>query len=117
MHCGWNSVLEAVVVPAGVAMIAWPLYAEQKMNKLFLVEEAGQAVDMRGDENGFVGADEVEERVRCLMEAEGGRALRRKVEEVGKQARDAVRDGGTSHAAMAEMLRSLNGDEGGGRHD
>ena len=26
-HCGWNSVLEAVV--AGVPMVAWPLYAEQ----------------------------------------------------------------------------------------
>ena len=35
-HCGWNSVLEAVV--AGVPLVAWPLYAEQKMNRVYLVE-------------------------------------------------------------------------------
>uniref|UniRef100_A0A251UBW7 Putative UDP-glucuronosyl/UDP-glucosyltransferase n=1 Tax=Helianthus annuus TaxID=4232 RepID=A0A251UBW7_HELAN len=29
-HCGWNSTLESVT--NGVPMIAWPLYAEQKMN-------------------------------------------------------------------------------------
>ncbi|XP_023739059.2 UDP-glycosyltransferase 88B1 [Lactuca sativa] len=35
-HCGWNSVLEAVV--AGVPLVAWPLYAEQKMNRVYLVK-------------------------------------------------------------------------------
>ncbi|XP_039840853.1 UDP-glycosyltransferase 1-like [Panicum virgatum] len=38
-HCGWNSVLEAIT--ASVPMLCWPLYAEQKMNKVFLVEEFG----------------------------------------------------------------------------
>ncbi|XP_020583260.1 anthocyanidin 5,3-O-glucosyltransferase-like [Phalaenopsis equestris] len=69
-HCGWNSVLEALV--AGVAMIAWPLYAEQKMNKLFIVEEGELAINMQGDENGFVVAKEVEKRVRWLMDTQGG---------------------------------------------
>ncbi|KOM38720.1 hypothetical protein LR48_Vigan03g210200 [Vigna angularis] len=36
-HCGWNSVFEAVC--EGVPMAAWPLYAEQKPNKVILVEE------------------------------------------------------------------------------
>ncbi|XP_052625719.1 UDP-glycosyltransferase 88B1-like [Lactuca sativa] len=35
-HYGWNSVLEAVV--AGVPLVSWPLYAEQKMNRVYLVE-------------------------------------------------------------------------------
>ncbi|KAF2290932.1 hypothetical protein GH714_016875 [Hevea brasiliensis] len=35
-HCGWNSVLEAVV--AGVPMVAWPLHAEQHLNRNVLVE-------------------------------------------------------------------------------
>ncbi|KAM0908119.1 hypothetical protein ACQ4PT_015688 [Festuca glaucescens] len=34
-HCGWNSVLEGVT--AGVPMLCWPLYSEQKMNKLHMV--------------------------------------------------------------------------------
>ncbi|KAF7147458.1 hypothetical protein RHSIM_Rhsim03G0193400 [Rhododendron simsii] len=36
-HCGWNSILEAV--SAGVPMVAWPLYAEQRFNRVLLVEE------------------------------------------------------------------------------
>ncbi|KAG0449996.1 hypothetical protein HPP92_027005 [Vanilla planifolia] len=74
-HCGWNSVLESIV--AGVAMIAWPLYAEQKMNKEFLVKAAGLAVEMRGYKDEVVVAAEVEEKVRWLMESEGGKELRK----------------------------------------
>ncbi|XVF73991.1 hypothetical protein PTKIN_Ptkin13bG0026100 [Pterospermum kingtungense] len=41
-HCGWNSVLEAVV--AGVPMIAWPLYAEQHLNRNILVQDMKMAI-------------------------------------------------------------------------
>ena len=34
-HCGWNSILEAVC--AGVPLVAWPLYAEQTLNRAVLV--------------------------------------------------------------------------------
>ncbi|CAD6237826.1 unnamed protein product [Miscanthus lutarioriparius] len=36
-HCGWNSTLEAVT--AGVPTLAWPLYAEQRMNAVMLSEQ------------------------------------------------------------------------------
>ncbi|KAK7826953.1 udp-glycosyltransferase 88a1 [Quercus suber] len=35
-HCGWNSVLEAVC--AGVPMVAWPLYAKQRFNRVVWME-------------------------------------------------------------------------------
>ncbi|KAI7758058.1 hypothetical protein M8C21_017364 [Ambrosia artemisiifolia] len=46
-HCGWNSSLEAVV--CGVPIVAWPLYAEQKMNRVYLVEEINKGFAMVGN--------------------------------------------------------------------
>ncbi|KAI3784037.1 hypothetical protein L1987_43128 [Smallanthus sonchifolius] len=56
-HCGWNSVLEAT--RAGVPMVAWPLYAEQKVNKIVMVEEMKMALTMEVSEDGKVAAVEV----------------------------------------------------------
>ncbi|KAJ4831879.1 hypothetical protein Tsubulata_036858 [Turnera subulata] len=76
-HCGWNSVLEAVV--AGVPLVAWPLYAEQHLNRNLLVEYMEMAIPVdQSDEDGFVSGDEVEKRVRELMESEKGRQLKEK---------------------------------------
>ncbi|GFY86443.1 UDP-glucosyl transferase 88A1 [Actinidia rufa] len=69
-HCGWNSVVEAV--SAGVGMVAWPLYAEQWLNRVVLVEmEVAIAVQM--DDDGWVIGDEVERSVRELMGVGEGR--------------------------------------------
>jgi hypothetical protein len=62
-------VLEGIV--AGVSMLCWPLYAEQKMNKVFMVEEYGIGV-----EQGLVKAEEVEAKVRLVMESEEGKLLK-----------------------------------------
>ena len=80
-HCGWNSVLEAVC--AGVPMVAWPLYAEQRLNRVLLVEEMKLALSIDESENGFVTGNEVEKRVRELMESEG-----KLVRERAKEARE-----------------------------
>ncbi|KAJ6834522.1 putative UDP-glycosyltransferase 88B1 [Iris pallida] len=55
-------------------MVAWPMYAEQWMNKVFLVEEMKLAVPMEGYDKDIVSAEEVERKVRWLMESEGGGA-------------------------------------------
>ncbi|KAF8696939.1 hypothetical protein HU200_036583 [Digitaria exilis] len=46
-HCGWNSTLEAVA--AGVPLLAWPLYAEQRVNAVMLCERVGLALRPRID--------------------------------------------------------------------
>ncbi|KAL4595004.1 hypothetical protein ACB092_12G060000, partial [Castanea dentata] len=73
-HCGWNSVLEAISV--GVPMVAWPLYAEQRLNRVFLVEEMKVALGLKEMEDGLVSAEELEKRVRELFESEVGREVR-----------------------------------------
>ncbi|GMN51826.1 hypothetical protein TIFTF001_020971 [Ficus carica] len=74
-HCRWNSVLEAIV--AGVPMVAWPLYAEQHMNRNVMVKDLRIAVAVEERErDGSVSGDEVEREVRELMESEHGREIR-----------------------------------------
>eukprot|EP00268_Persea_americana_P050352 TRINITY_DN5469_c0_g3_i2.p1 TRINITY_DN5469_c0_g3~~TRINITY_DN5469_c0_g3_i2.p1 ORF type:complete len:483 (+),score=70.82 TRINITY_DN5469_c0_g3_i2:272-1720(+) len=100
-HCGWNSVLEALC--AGVPMVAWPLYAEQRLNRVVMVEEMGLAMPMVGAEKGWVEAEEVEKRVRGLMESEEGKALRERTAEMRDKAMAALGEGGSSRTALADL--------------
>ena len=104
-HCGWNSVLEAVC--AGVPMVAWPLYAEQRFNRVVLVEEMKLAFPMEESEEGFVTATEVEKRVRELMESEEGRnTLRLRIMAMKEAAETAMSDGGSSRTALTKLVKS-----------
>ncbi|XP_047043821.1 anthocyanidin 5,3-O-glucosyltransferase-like [Lolium rigidum] len=104
-HCGWNSVLEGVT--AGVPMLCWPLYAEQKMNKLRMVGEMGIAAEMVGWQRGLVEAAEVEGKVRMVMETEDGGELRARASAHMKAAAAAWDDGGSSRAAFARFLSDV----------
>ena len=105
-HCGWNSALEGVT--AGVPMLCWPMYAEQRMNKLFMVEEMRVAVEMVGWQQGLVKAGEVEGKVRMIMEAEEGRELRARAAAQKESAAVAWNDGGSGRAALAQFLAEVD---------
>ncbi|KAK6937997.1 UDP-glucuronosyl/UDP-glucosyltransferase [Dillenia turbinata] len=83
-HCGWNSTLEAVV--AGVPMIAWPLYAEQHLNRAALVEDMKMAIGVEMEDDEFVSGSELEKRVRELMASEKGREMRERSFEMRERA-------------------------------
>ncbi|XP_054785446.1 UDP-glycosyltransferase 88A1-like [Prosopis cineraria] len=109
-HCGWNSVLEAVL--AAVPMVAWPLYAEQRFNRVVMVEEMKIALWMRkslSSEGRLVEAGEVAERVTELMESERGESVRKRVEAARGEAEAALRQGGTSRVALARLTDSWRG--------
>jgi len=107
-HCGWNSVLEGVV--AGVPMIAWPLYAEQHVNRNVMVEDMKVAVAVEQREgDGFVSGDEVEKRVRELMESEKGREIRERSLKFKDMAKDALGESGSSTKALANLVQTWNG--------
>ena len=105
-HCGWNSVLESVC--AGVPMVAWPLYAEQRLNRVVLVEATRVALAVSHDEpDGLVSGAELEERVRELMdsESERGREVRERVLMMRDAAVNAMRSGGSSHLALTKLTQ------------
>lgn len=104
-HCGWNSVLEAVV--AGMPMVAWPLYAEQHLNKTILEESMKMAIPLeQGEEDGFVSAAELEKRVRELMESDRGRDLRELSWKMREMALAAWGNLGTSTTALANLVEA-----------
>ncbi|RLN24684.1 anthocyanidin 5,3-O-glucosyltransferase-like [Panicum miliaceum] len=104
-HCGWNSALEAIV--SGVPMICWPLYAEQRLNKVHMVEEMKVGVAVEGYDEELVAADEVEAKVRLVMESEAGKKLRERLAMAKEMAADAIKEGGSSYVELGEFLRGL----------
>lgn len=105
-HCGWNSVLEAV--SAGVAILAWPMMAEQGLNAKMVVEEIEVGIRMRLPmAKGMVGREEVEEAVRELMEGVKGKRARERMVALTRKAKAAVVKEGSSYETLEELLDEL----------
>jgi hydroquinone glucosyltransferase len=102
-HCGWNSTLETLA--AGVPIVAWPLYAEQKMNAAILTEVTGVALRPTAarDEGVLVTREEVVAVVRELLEGEKGRAVRGRAREMQEAAVRAWSSEGSSRRALEEV--------------
>ncbi|XP_010556588.1 PREDICTED: UDP-glycosyltransferase 72B1-like [Tarenaya hassleriana] len=100
-HCGWNSTLESVV--NGVPLIAWPLYAEQKMNALLLTDEIKVALRPRPRSDGITGKEEIGRVVKVLIEGGEGKEMRKRMKILQEAARRVLRDDGSSARAFGEV--------------
>lgn len=104
-HCGWNSTLEAIT--NGVPLIAWPLYAEQKMNAVLLAD--GLKVAMRvkeDDENNVgvvVGRQDIANYIKGLIEGEEGKVLRKEMRKLKDAADVVLRPDGSSTKSIANV--------------
>ncbi|KAJ8900440.1 hypothetical protein K2173_025217 [Erythroxylum novogranatense] len=101
-HCGWNSTLESMV--NGVPLVAWPLYAEQKMNAVLLTQEIKVALSLKVSENGLIGREEIAKVVKDLMEGEEGRLVRNRMKELKDSAAKALSRDGSSTKALPELV-------------
>lgn len=93
-HCGWNSVLESVA--NGVPLVAWPLYAEQRMNAVLVTEDVKVALRPKVGENGLVELVEIARVVRTLMQGEEGKKLRCKMKDLKEAAATTLKENGSS---------------------
>ncbi|MBA0655587.1 hypothetical protein Goklo_008057 [Gossypium klotzschianum] len=101
-HCGWNSTMESIV--NGVPMIAWPLYAEQKMNASMLTEDIGASLRvMAVESDAAVGREKIRSVVRKILVDRQGRNIRSRIKELKDNAANALAKGGSSYNSMSQV--------------
>ncbi|KAF2297935.1 hypothetical protein GH714_005664 [Hevea brasiliensis] len=98
-HCGWNSSLESIV--NGVPLIAWPLYAEQKMNCVLLVEDLKVALRVKVNDNGLVGREDIANYARTILQEEEGKLLGKRMKELKNAAVKVLSQDGSSTKSLA----------------
>ncbi|KAK7315162.1 hypothetical protein VNO77_33695 [Canavalia gladiata] len=101
-HCGWNSVLEAIC--EGVPMVAWPLYAEQRLNRVVLEQEMKVALGVNESKDGLVSGIELGDRVKELMDSDKGKEIRQRIFKMKIGATEAMAEGGSSIVALNKLV-------------
>ncbi|XP_027337373.1 hydroquinone glucosyltransferase-like [Abrus precatorius] len=107
-HCGWNSILESVV--NGVPLVAWPLYAEQKMNAVLVTEDIKVALRPNVRANGLVEREEIASVVKKLMEGEEGKKLLHRMKELKVAAAIALGENGSSNEQISQVALKWKGE-------
>ncbi|XP_004300860.1 PREDICTED: hydroquinone glucosyltransferase-like [Fragaria vesca subsp. vesca] len=105
-HCGWNSIMESLM--HGVPLIAWPLYAEQKMNAVLVSEDIKVAWRVKMNEKGIVESRDIEKYAKNLIEGDEGKLLKKKMMELKEAANIALSQDGSSTRSLAEVAGIWN---------
>ena len=75
---------------------------------MHMVEEMKVGVAVEGYDEELVTADEVEAKVRLVMESDAGKKLRERTAMAKEMAADAIKEGGSSYVELGEFLRGLD---------
>ncbi|KAH7365356.1 hypothetical protein KP509_18G022700 [Ceratopteris richardii] len=104
-HGGWNSTLESLSF--GVPTIVWPYFADQMLNRKWIVEEWKTGKGFQAAHSGLIARDEVERMIRLLMEGKEGHEMRQRARKLSQAARNAVQEDGSSYVNVKNTLRAL----------
>lgn len=102
-HCGWNSVMEAMV--AGTAIVGWPMEADQFVNARLLVEELGVAVRACEGADSVPDPDELGRVISRVMGVDSPQKER--AELMRGEAVKAVSEGGSSSKELDQLVEAL----------
>ena len=103
-HCGWNSSLEAAA--AGVAMLTWPMAADQFTNA-WQFAKAGVAVPVAEGADTVPDAEEMANTIAAVVVGKEGSSVRERALELSRKVAAAVAKGGTSHSDLDEFVCML----------
>ncbi|KAG6548855.1 hypothetical protein Mapa_009617 [Marchantia paleacea] len=103
-HCGWNSILESML--GGVPIATFPLYAEQRMNRRYMVNEVKTAVEIKG-EHGQYEAKEIAAAILKLMKGKEGVEARQNMQIMKEMAYAAMAEGGSSNKNLQKFLAEV----------
>ncbi|KAK9071139.1 hypothetical protein SSX86_009707 [Deinandra increscens subsp. villosa] len=110
-HCGWNSVLEGV--SGGVAMVAWPVMAEQFYNAKLVTDvlRIGVSIDDVGwsADSTCEGVKQavIERAVARVMSVEEGGDMRMRARVLQEKAKTAVKEGGSSYSDLTIFIENI----------
>ncbi|KNA18881.1 hypothetical protein SOVF_066810 [Spinacia oleracea] len=104
-HCGWNSILESI--SHGVPLIAWPLYAEQRLNSVIIAEDLKVAFRVKPNEKGLIQSDQIGQYAQCLIQGEEGRVLQEKMRTLMDAANVALNKDGSSKESLAKVAQVI----------
>lgn len=105
-HCGWSSVLETIV--HGVPLIAWPLFAEQKMNAVLVADDLKVGLRVKVNEKRLFGHQDIAKYAREVIEGEEGELIRERMKKLKETARSSVSDEGSSTKSLEEVVQIWN---------